>query len=232
MLLNEKRTTVAYRCPHCGGGIMSAVGLFNLSADMVKLKCTCGKSELKIVYNRDNTVRLTVPCLICAQPHTFTVNSSLFFSDELFVLPCPYSDVNIAFTGEMNAVKAELARTELELLDMLEENGITDFSSLHGDEQDLPDPQILDIILFVIDDLDAEGKIYCHCNPDPAEVPAEADEESRSEESRSEESRYEAEITDEGIKLTCRVCGASTVIPTDSMLSAHAFLNADSVHLN
>ena len=237
MLLNEKRTTVAYRCPNCGGGIMSAVGLFNLSADMVKLKCTCGKSELKIVYNRDNTVRLTVPCLICAQPHTFTVNSSLFFSDELFVLPCPYSDVNIAFTGEMNAVKAELARTELELLDMLEENGITDFSSLHGDEQDLPDPQILDIILFVIDDLDAEGKIYCHCNPDPAEGSAEADEESRSEESRSEESRseesrYEAEITDEGIKLTCRVCGASTVIPTDSMLSAHAFLNADSVHLN
>jgi hypothetical protein len=113
MLLNEKRTTVAYRCPDCGGGIMSAVGLFNLSADMVKLKCTCGKSELKIVYNRDGSVRLTVPCLICSQPHTFTVNASLFFSDELFVLPCPYSDINIAFTGEMNTVKAELVRTEM-----------------------------------------------------------------------------------------------------------------------
>ena len=232
MLLNEKRTTVAYRCPHCGGGIMSAVGLFNLSADMVKLKCTCGKSELKIVYNRDNTVRLTVPCLICAQPHTFTVNSSLFCSDELFVLPCPYSDINIAFTGEMNAVKAELARTELELLDMLEENGITDFSSLHGDEQDLPDPQILDIILFVIDDLDAEGKIYCRCNPDPRDGGHTDPTEGVADDPADQESRYEAEITDEGIKLTCRVCGASTVIPTDSMLSAHAFLNADSVHLN
>ena len=229
MVLNEKRTTVAYRCPDCGGGIMSAVGLFNLSADMVKLKCTCGKSELKIVYNRDGSVRLTVPCLICSQPHTFTVNSSLFFSDELFVLPCPYSDINIAFTGEMNAVKAELARTELELLDMLEENGITDFSALHGDEKDLPDPQILDIILFVIDDLDAEGKIYCRCHPDPADGVAEpADPDG---EDHSLESRYEAEVTDEGIKLTCRVCGASTMIPTDSMLSAHAFLNADSVHL-
>jgi hypothetical protein len=229
MLLNEKRTTVAYRCPDCGGGIMSAVGLFNLSADMVKLKCTCGKSELKIVYNRDGTVRLTVPCLICSQPHTFTVNASLFFSDELFVLPCPYSDINIAFTGEMNTVKAELARTELELLDMLEENGITDFSALHGDEKDLPDPQILDIILFVIDDLDAEGKIYCRCHADPAEEPtSDAD----YGEWNEEESRYEAEITEEGIKLTCRVCGASTVIPTDSMLSAHAFLDADSVHLN
>lgn len=228
MVLNEKRTTVAYRCPDCGGGIMTAVGLFNLSADMVKLKCTCGKSELKIIYNRDGTVRLTVPCLICSQPHTFTVNSSLFFSDELFVLPCPYSDINIAFMGEMNQVKAELARTELELLDMLEENGITDFSALHGDEKDLPDPQILDIILFVIDDLDAEGKIYCRCHPDPAE--AQSDDTDYGE-WNEEESRYEAEITEEGIKLTCRVCGASTVIPTDSMLSAHAFLNADSMHL-
>ncbi len=233
MVLNEKRTTVAYRCPDCGGGIMTAVGLFNLSADMVKLKCTCGKSELKIVYNRDGTVRLTVPCLICSQPHTFTVNSSLFFSDELFVLPCPYSDINIAFMGEMNQVKAELARTELELLDMLEENGITDFSALHGDEKDLPDPQILDIILFVIDDLDAEGKIYCRCHPDPAEGKVSDTDygEWNEEESPSQESRYEAEITEEGIKLTCRICGASTVIPTDSMLSAHAFLNADSVHL-
>ena len=230
MLLNEKRTTVAYRCPDCGGGIMSAVGLFNLSADMVKLKCTCGKSEMKIVYNRDGSVRITVPCLICSQPHTYTVKSSLFFSDDLFVLPCPYSDVNICMTGDMNQVKAELARTELELLDMLEENGITDFSALHGDEQDLPDPQILDIILFVIDDLDAEGKIFCRCHPDPALGQSEAAEDQVSE-NDTQESRYEAEITDEGIKLTCRVCGASRVIPTDSMLSAHAFLNADSLHL-
>ena len=230
MVLNEKRTTVAYRCPDCGGGILSAVGLFNLSADMVKLKCTCGKSELKIVYNRDGTVRLTVPCLLCSQPHNFTVKSSLFFSEELFVLPCPYSDINICFTGEMNRVKAELARTELELLDMLEENGITDFSSLHGDEKDLGDPQILDIVLFVIDDLDAEGKIYCRCHPDnghPESVSLESDNDLQ----EREESRYEAEITDDGIKVTCRVCGASRIIPTDSMLSAHAFLNADSLHL-
>lgn len=235
MVLNEKRTTVAYRCPDCGGGILSAVGLFNLSADMVKLKCTCGKSELKIIYNRDGTVRLTVPCLICAQPHTFTVRSSLFFSDELFVLPCPYSDINICFTGEMNRVKAELARTELELLDMLEENGITDFSALHGDEKDLGDPQILDIVLFVIDDLDAEGKIYCRCHPDPALADGEPSTEWESPEETDtdapEASRYEAEVTDDGIKLTCRICGASRVIPTDSMLSAHAFLNADSLHL-
>ncbi len=232
MVLNEKRTTVAYRCPDCGAGVLSAVGLFKLSADMVKLKCTCGKSELKLVYNRDGTVRLTVPCLLCSTPHTFTVNSSLFFSEELFVLPCPYSDVNICFTGELNRVKAELARTELELLDLLEEHGITDFSALHGDERDLGDPQILDIVLFVIDDLDAEGKIFCRCHPDPAMADADALAAAAAYGERHEdESCYEATITEEGIKLTCRRCGACRIIPTDSMLSAHAFLNADSVHL-
>lgn len=231
MVLNEKRTTVAYRCPSCGAGVMSAVGLFNLSADMVKLKCTCQKSEMKIVYNHDGQVRLTTPCLICSTPHTYTVNSSLFFSDDLFVLPCPYSDVNICFTGEINRVKAELARTELELLDMLEENGINDFSALHGDEETLADPQILDIVLFVIDDLDAEGKIFCRCHPDPAEAGVDPAMSASYGEWDETESRYEAALTEEGIRLTCRHCGASTLIPTDSMLSAHAFLNADSLHL-
>jgi len=236
MLLNEKRTTVAYRCPDCGAGVMSAVGLFKLSADLIKLKCTCADSELQIVYNRDGTVRLTVPCMLCSTPHTFTVKSSLFFSDDLFVLSCPYSGINICFTGEINHVKAELARTELELLDMLEEQGITDFSALHGDEHDLADPQILDIVMFVINDLDAEGKIFCRCHPDPAltegDAPVPAPESETANSEGDGESRYEAEVTDEGIKLTCRHCGASRVIPTDSMLSAHAFLNADSLHLD
>ena len=160
MVLKEKHTTVAYRCPFCGSGVMSAVGLFGLSADMVKLKCPCGKSEMQIVRQResaaDGTVRLTVPCLLCPKPHTFTLRDAVFFSDDLFTLPCPYSDVNICFTGEINRVKAELARTELELLDMLEQNGIADFSALHGDERDLGDPQVREVVLYVIRELEAE----------------------------------------------------------------------------
>ena len=226
MILNEKRTTVAYRCPECGGGVLGAVGLFNLSADLVKLKCTCGKSELKIFYNRDDTVRLQVPCMICTAPHTFTIRSKVFFSDELFVLPCPYSDINICFTGEMNLVKAELARTELELIDLMEEHGLTDFSAFHGDEETLGDPQIRDIVLFVINDLDEEGKIYCRCHPAGSEPNA-----SQENDSQAHESRYEAEITKDGILVTCKECGASRLIPADSSLSAHAFLNCDSLSL-
>lgn len=212
MVLDSKQTTVAYRCPYCGAGIMSAVGLFSLSADMVKLKCDCGHSEMTIVYSKDGKVRLTVPCIFCPNPHSFTLNSSLFFDKDIFLLSCPYSDVNIGFIGETNHVKAELARTELELLDMLEENGIKDFSALHeDDEKMLSDPQIFDIVMFVIHDLEAEGKISCHC-PDG-------------------EGEYEAEILDDAIRVSCKKCGASRDIPADSRLGAHAFLNADSLKL-
>lgn len=220
MILDAKQTTVAYRCPECGAGVMSAVNVFSLSADMVKLKCTCGKSEMTVVSQKDGKVRLTVPCLTCPTPHTFTLNSSLFFGKELFALQCPYSDFGIACLGEINQVKAELAREELALLDMLEKSGIDCAEFFGGKAQEngsddpmLSDPQVREIVMFVINDLDAEGKIFCKCDP------------------HDNGRQYDAEILDEGVRVTCRKCGASRLIPTDSSLSAHAFLNADALYL-
>ena len=210
MILEPKKTTVAYRCPECGAGVLSIVGMFSLSANRLKLKCDCGKSELDVVL-QDDKVRLTVPCIFCRKPHVFTVNKQIFYGRDLFVIPCPYSDINICFMGEENHVRAELARSELELLDMLEENGISDFSAFGGDGEVLPDPQVFEIIMFVVHDLEAEGKIYCRC-PDG-------------------EGEYDAEMTDGGIRIFCRKCGAQSIIPTDSLIGAHDFLNCDSLHL-
>ena len=214
MVLETKQTTVAYRCPHCGTGVLSAVDMFRLSADMVKLKCSCGKSEMTMVYSRDGDdakVRFTVPCMICPNPHNFTVRASVFFGKELFVLPCPYADINVAMMGEVNHVKAELSRTELELLDMLEKAGIDSFEALHG-EQYLTDPQVLEIITYMIKELDEEGKIICKCDPDF-------------------ESHYDVELTAEGLKVTCTDCGATTTVPTNSLIAANDFLNTDSLVL-
>ncbi len=211
MVLDLKQTTVAYRCPHCGAGVMSVVGLFALSADMVKLKCDCGKSEMTVVYSKEGKVRFTVPCILCPNPHSFTLSSSVFFSKDLFVLPCPYSDINIAMMGETNKVKAELARTELELLDMLEKSGIDSFDSMRGEES-LADPQVLEIITYVIRELDEEGKIHCRCEGES-------------------EREFEIEFLPASLKVTCKSCGASREISTQSLIDAHEFLNADSLIL-
>ena len=60
--------------------------------------------------------------------------------------------------------------------------------------------------------MDAEGKIHCHCP-------------------KEEEGDYEAEIRRDGVLVTCRRCHASKLIAADSLISAHEFLNADSLEL-
>ncbi len=219
MILDAKQTTVAYRCPHCGSAVLSAVGLLSLSgsADLVKLKCTCGKSEMTVTYGKDGKIRLNVPCFACAKPHSFTVSSQVFFGKDLFSLPCPYTDLNIAATGEINQVKAEMARSELELLDLLEKSGIKDPERLKAEEKALPDPQIAEIVSYVIRELDEDGKIYCKCHPEGAE--------------KTTDCVYDVELLEKGILVRCRTCGASRLIPTDSGLSAHAFLNSDALYL-
>jgi hypothetical protein len=178
---------------------------------MIKLKCDCGGSEMTLVYTKDSKVRFTVPCLFCPNPHHFTVNSSVFFSKELFALPCPYSGMNIAVMGETNRVKAELSRSELELLDLLEKNGIESFDAIHG-EQPVSDPQVEEIITYMIKELDDEGKIFCNCE-------------------RGTEGDYEIEFLDSAIRVTCKKCGASAEIPTGSLIDAHEFLYVDELVL-
>lgn len=218
MVLDPKSTTVAYRCSKCGAGVMSVVGLFNLAADMIKLRCDCGGSEMTMVYSKDSKVRLTVPCLFCPNPHQFTLNSSVFFQKELFSLPCPYSGINIAVMGETERVKAELARGELELLELLEESGAESFDALHPeDDGGVSDPQVEEIVTYMIKELDAEGGIICKCE--------------REEEEKEEEGDYEIEFLESSIRVSCKRCGASADIPTGSLIDAHEFLYADRLEL-
>ncbi len=210
MVLTPKQTTIAYRCPHCGAGIMSAVGFFTLSGDMLKLKCDCGESELIIRRGRDGKIRLTVPCILCTNPHQYTLSEGVFFGRELFTLACPYSDLEACFIGEANHVKAALAKNELDLLKLLEEAGVESFDALHK-PQTLTDPQVYDIVRFVVRELEAEGQIKCRC--------AEG------------EGEYEVEVVDDGVRVRCTKCGAEATIATDSLLAANAFLEADRLFL-
>lgn len=219
MVLDTKNTTLAYRCPRCGAAVLSGVNMFSLTADMLKLKCSCGESELTLVNGRDGKIHLTVPCMLCPTPHRFTLSRSLFLGKELFCMPCPYTDIGLCCVGEENHVKAEMSRSELELLELLEQHGFADFGEF-ATARELPesetfptDPQVRDIVMFVIRDLDEEGKIKCNCPPGETDR------------------NYDVDIRGDGVLVTCSRCGASRLIPTDSSLAAHAFLNSDSLDL-
>ena len=203
----------------CGGGVMSMVDIFALSAPMVKLKCECGGSEMTMVKQKDGKIRLTVPCIVCPKPHSFLLSPNVFFGKEEFFLQCPYSDMNVCFLGEMDYVKAHLAKSEYELIKLMEENGINDISVFReantDDADEALDSEQAQSVVFVLSELEAENKIFCKC--EHTEM--------------VEEEKYGYEVTHDGVLVKCRDCGAQRLIPADNSLNTHAFFDADELHL-
>ena len=209
MILEHKKTTVAYRCPSCGAVVKSMVGVFALKADMMRLKCPCGESDMTIEYKREGKIKLTVPCFLCPRPHVFTVSENIFFSKELFALPCGNTGIDIAFLGEDKEVNVAVDDSDRMLAELFDEVDFEDVSC-HNKENVFDDPQILDIILYVIGDLAEEGKIHCDCNGD---------------------GEYEVAMGEDTVIVKCKKCGKSAEIPAGSTIAANAFLHADEINL-
>lgn len=211
MVLDVKKTTVAYRCPKCGCGVMSVVGLFNLSGDMLRLKCDCGGSDMTLVRSREGNVSITVPCMLCPEPHRYTLSSSGFFDREIFSLTCPITGLDTVIMGETERVKAALAKNELELLEMLEASKLDSFENIRG-ERNTVDPQVMEILTYMIKELDEEGAIHCECEGEG-------------------EREFELEFFSDSLRISCKHCGAWADIPTGSLIAATAFLEADELVL-
>lgn len=211
MVLDKKETAVAYRCPHCGSWVASLVGIFSLSADMLRLKCPCGESEMTMVYTNDKKVRLTVPCFLCPKPHNFVVSAGAFFDKELLAFPCAYSGMDVAFLGKKDAVLEAEKESDKVLSELIEDAGVSPFGRKQEMEEVFTDPQILEIVNFVIRDLDEAGEIKCRCP--------------------EYEGSYTVEVTDDGVWVKCESCGAKKLIPVTSTITAQAFLNCDHLEL-
>ena len=213
MVLETKQTIVAYRCPHCGAGVMSAVGMFSLSADMIKLKCDCGHSELTVVYTNDKKVRLSVPCIFCKQNHNYVVAQSIFFGRELFLLNCPYSNMDICFIGDKEKCDEQLVRTgkEIEqLLEALEAESHKELQPQDMDEEEiLTDPTVYDAIWFLIKELEYDGKIDCPCHA----------------------GGYQLRYCREGVQAYCPECGATYTFDTRAEAASEEYLKLDEIKL-
>ena len=217
MVIEQKQTHIAYHCPHCGTAVLGYVGEFALSADMIKIKCDCGKSDLSVTYTNDKKIRLAVPCLFCENPHHFVVTQKVFFEREILLLGCPYTGVDICFIGKPEPLQKALNDSAKALNELFEQNGITlpaareDEEAVEAEDEEtiFPDEQIYDIIHFLVRDLEAEGAISCPCGNGP----------------------YETEITAGGIRVVCGDCGASYFFPTVTVGQAQDFLYTDKIEL-
>ena len=220
MILSPKETTVAYRCPVCGEGVLAPVGIFALTADRLRLKCPCGGSALTVTLSKkEGKVRLDLPCFACgSKHHSYTVGSDLFFSRELFALSCSMSGLDVCFFGKKEKVSDALREQEEGLREMLrnEENDGAPAPSL-DEEQDralrrIEDADIYNVILFLLTELKNDGRIFCSCG-------ANGD--------------YDADCTPDGnsVRIYCKGCGKEKYFPLASVEDARRFLDLDEIVL-
>ncbi|MBQ4599428.1 MAG: hypothetical protein IJB19_05915 [Clostridia bacterium] len=212
MIIQPNETTVAYRCPECGSGVKSIVGIFGLSAPMLRLKCPCGGSSMTIKKTNDDKIRLSVPCLVCRRDHDYVISKDLFFKNELFELHCSLSGFSLCFIGGGEAVSEALTKADEELAKVLQEAGAENldiFKEQSEPAEELPAAQVYDIVRFIVKELEAENAIRCNCS----------------------EGDYDIEMFDDSVCVYCKNCGARQYISTASLAEAQAFLEIDELKL-
>lgn len=210
MVLDKKETAVAYRCPECGASVMSMVGVFTLTADLIRLKCPCGASQMEIIYTKDNKIRLNVPCFICPYPHSYLISSQIFFNRELLAFSCGTSGIDICFVGLKEQVEEAMKKSEEELLELVGDTDIKQLSEHINESHELFDPQIMETVLYAVQELADEEKIICGCGHD---------------------GDYDFQVHSNYLKIQCKKCGRSLDIRTDSLLTATSFLESDKIEL-
>jgi len=115
-MIKDRDTTVGYHCPFCGMSILHNINIFSMNGNLMKLKCVCGASELIVYAMKDHKYRITVPCILCPNSHSFTLSSGTFFQKDLFPFTCKFTAINICFIGKYGKVHEAMKRNEEELM--------------------------------------------------------------------------------------------------------------------
>ncbi len=208
----RQTTYIAYICPSCGVVLTYEVNLMAL-VNGIETKCRCGGSELTINFNKvTKKIQLSVPCMACPNPHPYNISCDDFFSEELLMLPCTFSGMDICFIGEREKIMREIQRTVQELEEMLraeyeldDEDGCEcgDDCHCHGDDCDchshdepkeLPYYDVLAMsgVLRILKEMMEEGRVSCECGADISDIGM--------------------TLSYDSIVLSCKDCQAQTVI--------------------
>ena len=211
---NSKHNHIAYRCPDCGDAVYGLVGEFALNSNLLRLKCSCSKSALDISPTTDKKIKLSVPCVLCKENHTFTLSPSIFFDRDIFLINCPYANIDIAFIGSREKVDEAIIQNEKALNKLISDMGVEHLDDLQPMDMDedeiLPDASVYDLIRFISKDLEAEGKVDCPCHS----------------------GNYELRYSSEGLQLYCLECGAVYNFYCASASAAEEYIGLSEIKLS
>ena len=180
----NKTTVIASRCPECGAIIAERINFYSLAEQKI-IKCKiCGKSHMEVTPSADRKVRLTVPCLVCPHPHPFTLASHTFFDEDLFLLQCSYSGLDICFIGKEEKVDEALRLSAKQLKEIFEANQKEEQS------KNFLDADIMQDVMYAVEELAITNRIRCRCGEPNLAIVVQYDK----------------------VRISCKDCGASATL--------------------
>ena len=145
----DKKRYISYICPKCRQSVIVAKDLFTLAAAPNRIKCPCGKSELRIDF-MPNRVQLEVPCVYCGHEHQVSCPSHAFVRERALAFSCAVSGLDCCYVGEEGPVYAATARLEqaLDKLEAVIQHNESDLSTWIPSEYELNRTYAFDRVTF------------------------------------------------------------------------------------
>lgn len=154
MIINFDRTA-AYRCPACGEITFGNFSMFELSGTKgVSIQCTCGQSALLIVPENKNQFTVVADCMICDEPHRFSLPFHALAKKDCTEFTCPDVMITLACIGRNEAVHNAIIKSEHYISELLAACGLE-----HTGKNGVTMLKALDKIQELSDD----ENLYCQC---------------------------------------------------------------------
>ena len=163
------QTYFGWHCPACGQGALVAA---DPTGTEPTLSPPCAHQPLWIRPESGGRLRLTVPCVACSTPHTFTLSDPAVLKQDFFCLPCPVSGLDCLFVGTKKRVQEAMEATRQEIARLI---GLEERVAPGTVEQELGleqppeaptpfyNPEIAAQMLFLIKDMALDDQVRCAC---------------------------------------------------------------------
>jgi len=160
-MISELSTTILFKCPCCGEKVTGKADIFRFSGGSeYLLSCPEGGPPLSARLRDDGRVKVTVPCIVCEGEHTFHLPKAVFFTEEIFVLSCACSDIDICVLGAESRAEAEYAQIDADISELIYEDAMDSLIESN--------PYKMEIIRR-LNQMAEERHITCECGSDDLE---------------------------------------------------------------
>ncbi|QCX33404.1 hypothetical protein FDN13_06600 [Caloramator sp. E03] len=121
MIINTS-CKIAVRCSNCGEYNIADVDIFKLK-EPTGIKCECGQVPYK-VKKINKTLIFDISCIGCENIHSYKFKIRDLMSNQINIISCPNSGIEIAFIGNESYVEGIVEKYRNDMIELLKALGI------------------------------------------------------------------------------------------------------------